>query len=494
MRCLRAARSSSVGASASRRRFFPVPIVLGEEELHEDSCPRFLPSGDRKTEKMRMSFVLLVLLLRLEVVVSLSWSSLGLSLPMEARLMSLGLAEPTAIQALSIPRIVAGEDVVISAETGSGKTLAYVAAPLSQNRPTIVVAPSQALCSQIRRVVGEVSGHSHRDDADLDGERRAMLFLDVLNGAVACAVVTPKDALVALERVASGEAYPPSLANSERLCVIFDEADALLKPLGKYASPTAKSARRQPPGERVAEAIFAFAPKAQLVGASATIGRPLRRQLENLIPKPLFVARTTEAKAHQRAVTAPKAISAHLLAPFVDANKANSASALEALDAALKATKPRRCLVVLANPQDDLRRAVFSLRRFYGFDDATDLADADRTINNNDPCLYVAPLRLLRGIDVPKLDLVIVLGRPKTPDDYLHAAGRTGRQGHRGLCVTLAEYKDVRVLESWTTQLGLTFDKVDSVEDLPACENTSPPQEETQEKRETLIVERTAFL
>mmetsp|Transcript_27499 Transcript_27499/g.88840 ORF Transcript_27499/g.88840 Transcript_27499/m.88840 type:complete len:481 (+) Transcript_27499:43-1485(+) len=456
-----------------------------------------------------------------DVCVALSWSSLGLGGGLGSKLVAKGLPAPTDIQERSIPRIASGEDVLLSAATGTGKTLAYAAVPVAQSRPTIVIAPTQFLCEQIRQVVFELTEDAPTADESSERARRSDLFLEVLRGAPRCAVVTPKDILFALERRAEEDAARepstttttertptettpslsrplPSQENASSLCLILDEADALLRPLGKYASEGAKKLRRRfpPPGVRVVEAVIALAGKndTQLVAASATVGRPLKRLLERLISRPVHVVRSTRADAgttaasateERRPIKAPAAIDAHYLAPFLETKKKNSKSncpsyyALEAVEAALRATSPRRCLVVLARPEDDLKRTLFVLRR-YGFDaralfdDADDSADDSaatlgsfRQDSADKKCLFVAPLHLLRGIDVPKLDLVLILGRPRTPDDYLHAVGRAGRVGHRGLAVTLAPYADVRVLDSWSTQLDLHFDKVDNPPDLP---------------------------
>ena len=53
------------------------------------------------------------------------WVALNLSPGVVSAVAKLGFATPTAIQARSIPEIVAGEDVIGKAQTGSGKTLAF---------------------------------------------------------------------------------------------------------------------------------------------------------------------------------------------------------------------------------------------------------------------------------------------------------------------------------------------------------------------------------
>ncbi|KAI3970562.1 hypothetical protein MKX01_024209 [Papaver californicum] len=63
---------------------------------------------------------------------SISWTSLGVSEQLSNALHSIGLQNPSLIQAACIPLIHSGNDVVVAAETGSGKTHGYLV-PLINN-------------------------------------------------------------------------------------------------------------------------------------------------------------------------------------------------------------------------------------------------------------------------------------------------------------------------------------------------------------------------
>lgn len=84
--------------------------------------------------------------------------SVGVPGPLAARLVALGLRTPTRIQAAALPGIMAGRDVVVTAETGSGKTLLYALPALARlrapaRRSSLLLAPTHELCRQISRVV-----------------------------------------------------------------------------------------------------------------------------------------------------------------------------------------------------------------------------------------------------------------------------------------------------------------------------------------------------
>jgi ATP-dependent RNA helicase DDX24/MAK5 len=87
------------------------------------------------------------------------WSKMSLSKATLQALQSLGFISPTAIQSLSIPRIMQGHDLIGKASTGSGKTLAFgipilehilsLSDSKSQSPSALVVAPTRELAKQI---------------------------------------------------------------------------------------------------------------------------------------------------------------------------------------------------------------------------------------------------------------------------------------------------------------------------------------------------------
>lgn len=100
---------------------------------------------------------------------TVSWSSLGVADRLSQALSRIGLNRPSLVQAVSIPPILHGNDVVVAAETGSGKTHGYLV-PLFHklctstddsldtdeklNRPhkSLVLCPNVMLCEQVVRM------------------------------------------------------------------------------------------------------------------------------------------------------------------------------------------------------------------------------------------------------------------------------------------------------------------------------------------------------
>jgi superfamily II DNA/RNA helicase len=75
--------------------------------------------------------------------------------------------------------------------------------------------------------------------------------------------------------------------------------------------------------------------------------------------------------------------------------------------------------------------------------------------------LFVVPVSGTRGLHVQDVEYVIILSPPKTMDEYLHMAGRTGRSGNRskgGTVISLVNFDEMKRLKSWETALGIEFE------------------------------------
>jgi ATP-dependent RNA helicase DDX21 len=46
-----------------------------------------------------------------------------------------------------------------------------------------------------------------------------------------------------------------------------------------------------------------------------------------------------------------------------------------------------------------------------------------------------------RGLDIDNVGIVIQLEPPKNTEPFIHRAGRTGRAGKKGICITLFDRK-----------------------------------------------------
>jgi len=94
-----------------------------------------------------------------------SFTDLGVSADINARLEKLGITNPLPIQSATIPAALAGKDICGKAPTGSGKTLAFgmpIVANMTQSRPrrprALILVPTRELASQVQAVLGSLLG------------------------------------------------------------------------------------------------------------------------------------------------------------------------------------------------------------------------------------------------------------------------------------------------------------------------------------------------
>ena len=79
--------------------------------------------------------------------------------------------------------------------------------------------------------------------------------------------------------------------------------------------------------------------------------------------------------------------------------------------------------------------------------------------NGNLKCL-IATNVAARGLDIPNVDLIIQLDPPKDPDVYVHRAGRTGRMGKTGTCITFFSNKNLDLLEKIEREANVKIQRV----------------------------------
>lgn len=74
--------------------------------------------------------------------------------------------------------------------------------------------------------------------------------------------------------------------------------------------------------------------------------------------------------------------------------------------------------------------------------------------------LFVVPVSGTRGLHIQDVEVIYVLQPPRSMDEYLHMAGRCGRQGNTvpGTVVSLVNHDELLRLQSWETPLGITFE------------------------------------
>ena len=69
-----------------------------------------------------------------------------------------------------------------------------------------------------------------------------------------------------------------------------------------------------------------------------------------------------------------------------------------------------------------------------------------------------------RGLDIKQCDLVINFDMPHTSQTFIHRAGRTGRIGNKGLCISFVSQHDIELLNGIESELDADFKEIEDID------------------------------
>ena len=69
-----------------------------------------------------------------------------------------------------------------------------------------------------------------------------------------------------------------------------------------------------------------------------------------------------------------------------------------------------------------------------------------------------------RGLDIKQCDLVINFDMPLSSETFIHRAGRTGRIGNKGLCISFISQHDLELLNGIESNLNADFKEIEDID------------------------------
>ena len=365
----------------------------------------------------------------------------------------LGWKEPMPVQALAIPAMQRGVDLIVQARTGSGKTGAFglpivcqVDASLPQPQ-ALVMAPTRELANQIAKEITILGKHRGVRCLPIYGGVGYGAQLEGLKEGAHVIVGTPGRML---DHLGAGRLRFDAIK-----IVVFDEADELLS-LGFW--PDMKEIRSYLPDRRQ-NTLF-----------SATIPEKVLALSRAFLREPEFLS-LVEGHA------SPSEIEHFYYVTTAQEKEANLRRILEYEDP--------ESAIIFCNTKDDVRYVTSFLQR-HGFDAdqiSGDLAQAAREkamarIKAGELRILVATDVAARGIDISDLSHVIGYAAPENAEVYVHRTGRTGRAGKAGVAISLVSGLDIG-----------NFRNLQKVNRIPIQERPLPSDEDIVERiRERLSV------
>ena len=347
-----------------------------------------------------------------------------------------GIEQPFAIQELTLPLALAGDDVIGQARTGMGKTFAF-GVPLLQRitagtgtRPltgaprALVVVPTRELCLQVTDDLATAAKYLTAEDGrrlsvvSIYGGRAYEPQIEALRDGADVVVGTPGRLLDLSQQ---GHLQLGGLS-----VLVLDEADEMLD-LGFL--PDIERILRQIPADRQSMLFSATMPDPIITLARTFMDQPTHIRAE--APHSLAVHDTTEQFVYR----------AHALDKVELVTRI-----LQARDrgATMVFTRTKRTAQKVA---DELAERGFKVGAVHGDLGQIAREKALKAFRAGDVDVLVATDVAARGIDIDDITHVINYQCPEDDKMYVHRIGRTGRAGRTGIAVTLVDWDE---LPRWT--------------------------------------------
>ncbi len=357
-----------------------------------------------------------------------------------------GYETPSAIQAATIPALLAGSDVVGLAQTGTGKTAAFAIPILSRidtsSRQTqaLVLAPTRELALQVAEAFSRYAAHLPRLTVlPIYGGQSYGVQLAGLRRGAQVVVGTPGRIIDHLDR--------GTLDLSHLDYLVLDEADEMLQ-MG-FAEDV--------------ERILADTPEYKQVALfSATMPPAIRKITGKYLHEPVEVA-----------VKAKTATAENIEQRYLQVAGPRK---MDALTRVLE-VEPFEAMIVFVRTKQATEEVAEKLRA-RGFSAAAINGDVpqavrERTIaalRDGSVDILVATDVAARGLDVERISHVLNYDIPHDPESYVHRIGRTGRAGRAGTALLFVSPRERHLLKSIekVTRQPVTEVQLPSVEDVNA--------------------------
>jgi ATP-dependent RNA helicase RhlE len=342
----------------------------------------------------------------------MAFSNFGLSPQILEGIKAMGYVEPTPIQLRAIPILMAGRDVIGSAQTGTGKTAAFALPILSklgepQNKPRfLVLEPTRELAAQVETAIHDFSRFTKLRTAVVYGGVGYGRQLDDLKRGADIVIATPGRLLDHMER--------GTVNLSQVQFLVLDEADRMLD-MGFL--PDVKRIVQKCPRERHT-ALF-----------SATIPP----QIETLIQWAMKDPETIEIGARR----SPAETVEHVIYPVAEGQKTDLLlQLLERVnyESVIVFCRTKHRADQIAHL---LKRSQHAVAVLHSNRTQREREDALRGFRQGKYEVLVATDIASRGLDIADVSHVVNFDVPQHPEDYIHRIGRTGRAEQTGDAFTL---------------------------------------------------------
>ncbi|GGH11048.1 DEAD/DEAH box helicase [Mucilaginibacter phyllosphaerae] len=363
--------------------------------------------------------------------------------------LSMGYTTPTPIQAMAIPAILNGDDLIACAQTGTGKTASYLLPVLNyicnthkHHTTALILAPTRELAQQIDQQVEGLAYFTGVSSQAVFGGGDGMAYEQQRRGIqnnVNIIIATPGRLIAHLT---SGV-----LKFNDITHLVLDEADRMLD-MGF--------------SDDIMRIIGYLPKKRQTLLFSATMPGRIRT-LANAI--------LTDPQQINIAISQPAAGIDQQIYRLHDGQKTPLLKKLLKDGGYLSSIIFASRKEIVKSLYKELKSAHISVAAFH-----SDLQQGEREeillkFKNKQLPVIIGTDALSRGIDVEGIDLVVNYDVPGDPEDYVHRIGRTARAATTGTAITFVNDRDLKRLKSIEQLIEKPITEKELPEDLKSIEH-----------------------
>jgi ATP-dependent RNA helicase RhlE len=363
-----------------------------------------------------------------------NFTELGLIPALLDRLTELEYQQPTPIQAQAIPSVLAGRDLIAGANTGSGKTATFAlpilqqlsqqfsqqasAAKSSNNKSStgnfvtgLILVPTRELAKQVADSIQSYAAHFNgaiKTIAVFGGVSVNTQML-ALRGGTDILVATPGRLL---DLISSN-----AIKLDKVKTLVLDEADRMLS-LGFT--------------EELSALLGLLPKKKQILLFSATFPEQVKALTQELLNDPVEIQLQSADTSTlvQRVFTVHKGEKTAVLAHLIKQHQWRQAL--------IFVNAKNKC----NHLAEKLSKRGITAEVFHGDKGQGARSRVLDAFKSSKIQVLIATDIAARGLDIEKLPVVINFDLPRSPSDYMHRIGRSGRAGEVGLALSLIDHED----------------------------------------------------
>jgi superfamily II DNA/RNA helicase len=338
------------------------------------------------------------------------------------------ITAPTDIQIQTYKNIYNNKDIIACSKTGSGKTLAYLMpmiARLDENNKNVqnlILVPTQELAVQVSAQAELVFNNANLPFKALFiiGEGNINRQIESLKNKPCIVIGTPSRVLQLIQM--------KKLRVHDVKTLVIDEADKLMD---KTYYNDVLAIRRS---------LLKYT---QVLLFSASINSKTKTTADSLTFKPIVV----DVKQTDESLI-PSTIKHY----FIIADRRERIETLRKLAKALNSDKT----MIFINTKYDLAEALQKLE-FHHYSVGSLSSNSNKIDKKNTLDRFkdgrlkylIATDVAARGLQIDQVQTVINVELPEEPTEYLHRAGRCGRNGNEGICISIITENELNKIKKY---------------------------------------------